>query len=286
MSLLRRCFVLLCSALVLSSASLPCPGAALITFSLKGLMWLNGTPLIDAATNSRRVLSSDISATELSQLSGHDIVLLIDRSYSMAKKDCLPLSFAPQADSPILDDQSRTPISRWQWCHQQTLDLAKRTQGMMPAGVSVVLFSDQYVVFNSVDAKAIETVFTDYVPKGGTNTTTALKSQLDRYFERRGQLGQGSKPLLIAVITDGCPGDPSKLRYAIIDATRQMKAPDEIIITFLQIGSDSNGRKLLKELDDGLVDRKAQFDIVNVVPFSEMRKIGLARALVDAIAKR
>jgi hypothetical protein len=35
-----------------------------------------------------------------------------------------------------------------------------------------------------------------------------------------------------------------------------------------------------------LVDRKAQFDIVNVVPYAEMRKIGLTRALVNAKVKR
>jgi len=285
-TVMRKCLALLCALLLSSGTSQPCSSAALITFSLKSMLWPNGIPRSDVTTSSDRVLRADISAADLSQLSSHDVVLIIDKSHSMIKKDCLQIALGPDADSSIIDDQSTAPISRWQWCREQTLDLTEKTQGILPAGVSLVLFSGEYLVFNNVDAKLIETIFTNYAPKGSTNTTGALKSQLDQYFKRRSHLGQGTKPLLIAVITDGCPDDPSKLRYTIIDATRHMKTSGEILITFLQIGNDPNGGKLLEELDNRLVDRKAQFDIVNVVPYTEMRKIGLTRALVSAIIKR
>jgi len=284
-SVLRKCFVLLCGALVFGSAIPRCSGASLVTFSLKPIIWTSGTPHNAVLPTTERVLSGDISTAEMSQLSKHDIVLIIDKSHSMAKKDCARVHLGPQTDS-MSDNRSTSAESRWEWCREQTLDLRKKTQDRMPKGVSVVLFSGEYVVFDNIDAKAIESIFTDYVPKGSTNTTAALKSQLDQYFARRESSGQSTKPLLIAVITDGCPDDPSKLRYAIIDATRKMKMPDEILITFLQIGNDPNGRRLLEELDSGLADRKAQFDIVNVVPFTELCKMGLARTLVDEISKR
>jgi hypothetical protein len=228
--------------------------------------------------------SDDLSALEVSQLNHRDVVLIIDKSRSMAKKDCLRVPLDLQEDN---DGHLSSPISRWDWCHEQTLDLSRKMQAFMPGGVTLVLFSSEFVVFNNIDAKEIETIFTDYEPNGKTNTTGALKSRLDLYFEQRDSVGQDTKPLLIAVITDGCPDNPSNLRYAIVDATRKMKTPGEILITFLQIGNDPKGSKQLEELNNGgLVDRKSQFDIVNVVPFKEMRKIGLARALINEIAKR
>jgi hypothetical protein len=285
-TVMRKCLGLLCAVLLSGGTSQPCSSAALITLSLKSILWSNGVPRSDVTTSSDRNLRGDISAADLSQLSSHDVVLIIDKSHSMTKKDCLQVSQGPEADSSIVDDQLTAPISRWEWCREQTLDLTEKTQGILPEGVSIVLFSGEYLVFNNIDAKLIGTIFTNYTPKGSTNTTAALKSQLDQYFRRRGHLGQGTKPLLIAVITDGCPDDPSKLRYTIVDATRQMKTSGEILITFLQVGNDPSGGKLLEELDNRLVERKAQFDIVDVVPYTEMRKIGLTRALVSAIVKR
>ena len=113
----------------------------------------------------------------------------------------------------------------------------------------------------------------------------ALESQLTQYFERRNDLGPHTKPLLIAIITDGCPDNHYRLRDVIIDATRKMITPAEISISFLQIGNDAGGSKVLTELDNGLVDQKAKFDIVDVTPFTEMSKIGLAKALINEVRK-
>jgi len=273
----RKSLGLVCAALVSLSAVLPCSGALLATFSLKHFK----------RPGSLCTYSEDLTELEISQLNRHDVVLIIDKSHSMAKKDCLRVPLDPQEDPSMSEDHLTSPISRWDWCHEQTLDLSRKIQAFMPAGVSLILFSSESVVFNNINAKAIETIFTDYTPNGKTNMAGALKSRLDLYFEQRDSIGQDTKPLLIAVITDGCPDNPSNLRYAIVDATRRMKTPGEILITFLQIGNDPKGSKLLEEFNNGgLVDRKSQFDIVNVVPFTEIRKIGLARALVDEIAKR
>jgi hypothetical protein len=261
-------------------------GGTLTTLSLKGLKWSKGVPKSHAPVSARNVLTAAISAPELSQLSSHDVVLMIDTSRSMLKTDCSPVAPEPQADLSKSEDHSYPRVSRWQWCHDQTLDFREKTQGAIPSGITVVLFARDCSVYNNVDAKAIETIFSDCTPNGCTNTSAALESQLDQYFERKGRIGQEAKPLLIAVITDGCPDDPSKLRHAIIDATRRMTTRDEISITFLQVGKDSDGSKILTGLDRDLVDHKAQYDIVNLIPFTEVRKIGLARALVNAVAKR
>jgi hypothetical protein len=234
-------------------------------------------PQSDATVTAKRSLSTGLSQGDLDKLATHDVVLLIDKSYSMTKLDCLP--------SALDGDQTQSTVSRWRWCQEQTLDLTEKIKDAMPAGITVVLFNGNTSVYNNVDAKAIETIFSDNRPKGNTNTAVALKGQLDQYFERRYRLGKETKPLLVAVITDGCPNVPSSLRYAIVDATRQMTTPEEISITFLQVGNDAAGGKILKGLDSGLVSQNAQFDIVDLVSFTELRKKGLARALVE-IAKK
>jgi hypothetical protein len=280
----RKCLQLVCAALVSCTASQLCSAATLI--SLNHILWPGGTPCTDVSVMPSHVLKADLSTGDMSALSSHDLVLIIDKSHSMSKVDCLALPLDSPTESSNPSNASNSPVSRWQWCHQQTLDFSAKTKDTIPAGFTVVLFSNNCVVYNNVDAKAIETVFSQYTPKGATNLAAALKTQLDQYFERRLRLGQGVRPLLVAVITDGCPDDLSKLCYVLIDATHKMSTRDEISFTFLQVGNDSEASKLLKELDNGLVSHKAKFDIVNVVPFTEMRRMGLASALTKALVKK
>jgi len=266
------------SAVLISNSNQP---SAASTLSIVNRMICSSVP---QAGGANRELNASLLAAELSQLNTHDVVLIIDKSYSMAKLDCGSASLNQQVDQSNLDEHSTSRLSRWQWCHQQTLDLAEKTRGVMADGITVVLFSHDSIVYNDVDAKTVQTIFSQYKPEGGTKTSVALKTQLDQYFERKQRLGNHAKPLLVAIITDGCPDEPFKLRDAIIDCTQQMTTPNEISITFLQIGNDPDGSKFLQRLNSGL--DKAQFDIVNVIPFTEMRKIGLARALVSVVATR
>ena len=65
-----------------------------------------------------------------------------------------------------------------------------------------------------------------------------------------------------------------------------MTDPKEISVTFLQIGNDAGGELILDQLDQTLVSQNAKYDIVNVRSFTQTRKVGLARALVDVVASR
>ncbi len=48
----------------------------------------------------------------------------------------------------------------------------------------------------------------------------------------------GQKPLAIAIVSDGDPNDEDKVAEVIKEATWQMRSPDQISITFLQVGHD------------------------------------------------
>ncbi len=175
------------------------------------------------------------------------------------------------------------PVSRWEWCRQQTADLSQAAHGVLPDGFELVLFAKDLLVYNNVEASAIPAIFSRTVPKGATHAAQALRTQFEEYFARRSALGNNAKPLLLVMITDGCPDNPGALRNVIADATWHMSSPDEIAILILQIGNDAKADKLLDQLSDSALSQVAKFSIVNAIPFAKLKKVGLTHALADAI---
>ncbi len=212
---------------------------------------------------------------ELLQLSDHDVVLIIDKSHSMSITDC------PPALTDNVAQQFDKPASRWQWCHDQTLQLAKKAKLALPNGLTIVLFAKTFATYNNADIGTIETIFADNKPAGRTEAAGALKSQIEAYFERKSAFGERTKPLIVAIISDGCPDNPESFCNVIVKATQRMDQPGEISITFLQVGNDHRATSLLNQLQNGLLDQYARFNIVKIVPFPELNKIGLPQALVD-----
>lgn len=188
----------------------------------------------------------------------------------------------------VEDCQSQTPtnnipISRWQWCRREILDIARQSVGVLPQHFRVVTFSDDYSVYDNVDPPGVNMIFAENRPSGPTRADRALKSQLDAYFTRRAELGDRAKPLLIAMITDGCPDNPSSFKYVIEAATNRMDYANEVKITLLQVGHDERATKLIADLR-GLVQRNAKYDIVKAESFEQVQQAGLVRSLADAVA--
>jgi hypothetical protein len=218
--------------------------------------------------------SKNVVPIEFSQLSNHDVVLIIDRSHSMLIPDC----------SALVDNAAERwdkPVSRWQWCHEQALQLAKMTKAALPDGLTLVLFAKTFVTYNNAEFGSIETIFDTNKPYGSTDAAAALGSQIEAYFTKKSDVGERVKPLLIGILSDGCPDNPKLFCDVIVKATQRMSKPGEISITFLQVGNDRRATCLLKQLKNGLLDQNAKFNIVNVITFSELNKIGLPQALVD-----
>lgn len=201
-------------------------------------------------------------STLFSNLFGkHDVAVIIDKSGSMAEEDC------PNG------------VSRWQWCREQTADVAAAASeyGNMN-GLTITLFSDDFSTYRHAYLKEVGDIFRAHEPSGATFTGRALRNQLEEYFRCP------TKPLVIAVITDGVPSDPAAVRDAIITATKLMRSPDEVKITILQIGDDPRGSHFASMLDNALVSQGARFDIVQTKPFSQLRQMGVVGALVDVVA--
>lgn len=212
-------------------------------------------------------LQGDVSDRDLKQLATHDIIVMQDRSSSMGDKEYFPM----------FSDK----VSRWQWCLSQSMDLTRQASRLPNWGFTLVMFSSQYDVYRNVHLRNLPQLFVRNGIFIGTKLAAPMHEQLTEYFQRRAT-GK-ARPLVIAVITDGKPQDDEDLNDVIIQATRLMKDPNEIKITFLQVGTDDDGQRKLYRLDNRLMSRGARYDIVGVTPFSELAEKGLTRALIKAI---
>lgn len=208
-----------------------------------------------------------VTQLELNFLGKHDIVLIIDKSASMRTPDC------PGG------------LSRWDWCGQQTLALARQTNGFLPKGITIELFSTGTKIFTNVDMNQVPDIFRAFSPGGITREATAVRKVLADYFIRRESSSGNVRPLIIAVITDGLPTNPEDLKDEIIRATHELRNPAEVRMTFLQVGCDPEGQNFVQTLDRFLVNEGAGYDIVASKTFPQLMRSGLTRALIDCISE-
>lgn len=230
-----------------------------------------GTPYMDRfstpfdlqAQNQR--VPGDISERDLGMLRSHDVVIMQDRSSSMGEKEYFP----------------QGKFSRWKWCLFQASDFARQTSKIRNWNFDVVLFSGEYDVFRSVKLPEIPQIYDRTGIYVGTRLARPLSEQLSQFFQRRA--AGRAKPLMIAVVTDGKPQDDEDLCDVIINATHHIASPNDLHITFLQIGTDDEGERKLNKLDYKLVRKGAKYDIVSVMPYSMVTQLGLARSIVQTM---
>jgi hypothetical protein len=201
------------------------------------------------------------TTSQLELLSGHAVAILVDKSTSMNEKDC------------------PGHISRWRWCQEQAELFSQQTAGVLSERFTLAMFAHNYDIYPSVTLDQMRRLFEHTKRKIGTHPEGALREIFDAYF--RGSMGQ--KPLVIAVISDGEPNDPEKVEEVIREATWQMKSPDQVSVTFLQVGHDEDGSEILREFDQQLRRRGAKYDIVDRKSFFEVQRLGLLGSLVASI---
>jgi uncharacterized protein YegL len=229
---------------------------------------------------------------EIQRLGTYDLALVIDRSASMTYRLNQKNASVKQVydeNEPSLDrGATRDPaetITRWEWCRNQSANLANQIKKVLPSGLKISMFSNMFNSYTNVDGGKVETLFNEVEPSGGTQVSKVLQHHFDEYFARRDAGGGNTKPLLLALITDGAPEDACNAKEAIINATKQMKTSDEILVAILQVGNDRRAPKILASLDRDLVEQHAKFDIVEVKSFEEIRRLGLAKTLGNLVTR-
>ncbi len=240
-------------------------------------------PLKGGATGT--TLKGGLTQAQLQKLANHDLVLIIDQSGSMHTPDC-PISGMGRVGGTVMTMLlgQVACVSRWQWCREQTTHLAEQTRYVSAKGLSVVLFSSGFKVFPHVTLDQIPRIFAQAAPEGGTNLTDPLLTTINDYLQRREITRGNVKPLGIAIITDGRPNNEETVRQVIVEATRRMRNPTEISITIFLIGNSGYlGNAFVNDLQRNLGRYGAKYNIVHAVSFWDLMKVGLPRALADAL---
>ena len=198
-------------------------------------------------------------------MSDRDYTLIIDKSGSMSTPDQVG------------------GRSRWEIAQESTIALARKCEQYDPDGITVYLFSGRFKRYDDVTAAKVAQIFQENDPAGTTNLASVLQDALNNYFQRKAAGKSKPNGETILVITDGEPDDRKAVFEVIIQATRQMERDEELGISLIQVGSDSQATKFLKALDDQLQGVGAKFDICDTITLDDLEDMSLADVLMNAI---
>ena len=198
-------------------------------------------------------------------LEQRDYTLIIDKSGSMS----------------IRDQQSGK--SRWNVMQESTFALASKCEELDPDGITLYLFSGRFKRYDNVTSDKVIQIFQENEPSGRTDLAMVLQDALNNYFQRKDKGETKENGETILVVTDGEPDDRKAVMKVIIEASRNMDIDEELVISFIQIGSDSQATKFLKILDDELQSAGAKFDIVDTVTIEDMEDMSLTDVLINAV---
>lgn len=202
---------------------------------------------------------------ELKSLGNCELVILLDRSLSMA------------------DDHAGCPgdITKWMWSKEQIDNVFLATDRVLEEGFNLGLFNDRFQMRSGVTLYDLRQVFDNIRPAGaGKDISGALQTTMNDYFYHR---KPASKPLMIAVITDGLQNTGAPLQDVLIEASKRMNRPGEVVITFLQVGESIRAEELFDDLDRHLLAKGAKYHMVHFKPFSELRMRGVLYELLMCV---
>ena len=226
-----------------------------------------GLPVVDIGQQKVPIVGINDKSrplNDMEKLVQYNIELIIDRTRSMSLVD------------------GTNGMSKMEWCHRQVQDLAQRLKPFQKT-VTVTTFNTTFQTYPDCSLDSVERIYAETRPDGNTDLVDPLMARLDA---AAAIWHIGAKRTLIAVITDGLPNvpkDTTVVDRTLIDYTSHMRNPDEVVVTFLQIGDTFDGRDFCQRLDNDLVRQGAKYDIVNTVDFAHLKVEGLVNALLRAI---
>jgi hypothetical protein len=213
-------------------------------------------------------LVAGLTESERRNLSANDIVLLIDKSTSMATRDCP-------------DALSHKSVSRWEWCKSNIADLSTQITDAYGGRITAVLFADCTEAHEDLSADNVEELFESNHPHGTTQMDAGIAAAIQSH-----NLRSPDKPLLLAIVTDGSPTNANKVRTAVLAAARQMRDDNDLSIVFFLVGKTANAGGLLRTIHADLMAISPGRDIVRYCKFQELVQDGFATLLSSTAASR
>ncbi|MCC5599436.1 VWA domain-containing protein [Nostoc favosum] len=208
--------------------------------------------------------------SEKHNLEKRDYTLIIDKSGSMSDPD----------------NGLEGSKSRWDVMQESTLALARKCEKYDPDGITIYIFSNKFKRFENVTASKVKQIFKENEPSGRTNLASVLQDALQNYFQRKAKGQAKANGETILVVTDGEADEQFEVIKVIVEATKQIDRPEELAISFIQIGNDQSATRFLKFLDDSLEEKaEAKYDIVDTVTIEDIEEGNLTfeQVLLNAI---
>jgi uncharacterized protein YegL len=217
-------------------------------------------------------------------LADFDTVFLIDDSGSMAGRSWRETKEALRSIAPICTQYDADGIDIFFLNHRN------------PNA------SDSLRGYTNVTSEAaVEQIFTNVQPLGGTPTGTRLnqilklyRSQLENSMERQAHGHDATvKPLNIIVITDGASSDD--VESVIVNHAKKLDKYDaepwQVGIQFFQVGREPGAAAHLQELDDTLSGSHGVRDMVDTVPWTGddgqvLTADGILKVCLGSVVKR
>jgi len=204
-------------------------------------------------------------AAAVARLQNRDYYVVIDKSGSMEEAD------------------TANGKSRWDYCQESTIALAKKLNEFDPDGITVVPFSSQAKMYPNTTPDKVKDVFAENWPAGSTNLAAALQVCFDDYVANKKAKNAKPNGIMIVCVTDGEPDNEDAVASSIVKFTKQLDHDDEAGISFLQVGKCAKAAAYLKRLDDHLEKEGAKFDIVNAKTVDDLENVTLIDAMIAAL---
>jgi len=224
-------------------------------------------PVFDVNQLAEKVPVLDVN-DPARMLAKFQLELIVDQSMSMARNNDCPGGY-----------------TRWNWCGVQATELARAVAPFEADGLTITTFNNFFQVRRHAAAQDLVKLFGNPDFHFGTRLAEPLHDRLSEYFASR---NPQSKPLLIAVITDGVPVpkqiEPAMVIQELVRASGQMRNDTEVTVVFFQVGAqDRFGQNFLQYLDQNLYREGARYHLVHTVPFEALIRDGLARSLAQSV---
>lgn len=198
-------------------------------------------------------------------LQERDYTLIIDKSQSMSATD------------------TASGKSRWEVMQESAIAMATVCEQFDPDGITIYLFADEFKRYENITANKVAQIFQDNQPSGKTNLSAVLKDATDNYFSRRATERSKANGELIVIVTGGEVNNPQAVKQIMIDASNQLQRDEELAISLIQVGSNTEATELFQVLDHELQGAGAKFDICNAITLKGMERISLTDVLLKAI---
>lgn len=208
---------------------------------------------LNSGLTDGRQLGRTLSVKDLNLLAKNDVAILIDKSWSMGNRT------------------HEGGMKRWDWCRNQLVGFTSQAAKAFPKGIDVLLFDDEFVVYQNVDMNAVKDIFAMNKTGAGTNVESLLQTAFDEHFKRRGQ--GSNKNLVVIIISDisAKKGMPV-IKRNLANVMRQ----NEISVTFLNLKT-SDKEKYMPFTSTSMPIRVEQ------IPFEQVNNQGLTQTILNVI---